>query len=339
MRAIVLRDFGDPSVLKLEEWPRPEPKPREAVVEIRAVGVPYHDVVERQGLLRGELPRIIGNEIAGQVVALGERVRSLTIGDRVVAKGFHSCGVCRYCRTGMETLCIRRQNVRGGYAEFAALHEEVLVKLPSEIGFTEACSLGSSASVALNAVRDVARARLGETVLVTGASGGVGLPAIAFAKATGATVVALTRSAAKQGALADAGADHVVVAATGDDFSEQVLSLSGGAGADVVIDAVGSRMFRPSFRSLANGGRYVFIGQLFREEISLNPARLMFKAATMVGVVNARRDHLEDTVRLVAAGVFRPRVAALLPLEKATDAHAMVQAGDQIGRVVLRPFD
>jgi len=339
MKAIVLRQNGDPSVLKLEDWPDPTPQPHEALVKVGAVGVPYHDIVERNGTLRPGhgLPKIPGNEIAGIVAALGTAVMSLKVGARVCAKGFHSCGACRRCRNGMETLCGSRRVISGGYAEYAAIPAEALVEIPDNLAFADACMLGSSTAVALGALRDTAGVKLGETVLVTGASGGVGLAAIEVAKAAGATVVATTRRSAKREALAAAGADHVVVAGDGHDFSSDVLALTGGEGVDIVTDTVGSRVFMPAFRSLATGGRYLVIGQLFREDVAINPARIIFKAATITGITSARRDQLADTVRLVAAGRLHSRVAKILPLAEAAQAHALVEAGNVIGRIVLQP--
>lgn len=339
MKAVVLRRNGDPSVLRLEEWPDPKPAPHEVVVKVGAVGVPYHDVVERNGTLRPGhgLPKILGNEIAGTVVGLGSGVTSLKTGARVCAKGFHSCGQCRRCRNGMETLCPNRRVVSGGYAEFVAVPAEALVEIPDNLGFAQACMLGSSAAVALGGLRDIASVKLGESALVTGASGGVGLPAIEIAKAAGASVIAVTRSIAKRDALVAAGADHVLVAPDGHDFSAEVQALTAGEGVDIVVDTVGSRVFTPSFRSLSTGGRYLVIGQLFREDVAINPAHIIFKAATISGVTSARRDQLEDAVRLVVAGRLHARVARVLPLAEAAQAHALVEAGDVIGRIVLEP--
>jgi len=339
MKAVVLRANGDPSVLRLEEWPDPRPQPHEALLKVGAVGVPYHDIVERNGTLRPGhgLPKIPGNEIAGTVVALGSAVTSLEPGTRVCAKGFHSCGECRRCRNGAETLCSRRRVISGGYAEYVAVPAEALVAIPDNLGFAEACMLGSSTAVALGALRDVAKVKFGETVLVTVASGGVGLPAVQIGKAAGANVIAITRSPSKAAALADAGANHVLIAADGSDFSADVRKLTGDGGADIVVDTVGSKVFTPAFRSLATGGRYLVIGQLTREDIAINPARIIFKAATISGITSARRDQLEDAVRLVASGVLHSHVAKVMPLAEAAQAHALVEAGGVIGRVVLQP--
>jgi acryloyl-coenzyme A reductase len=339
MKAVVLRENGAPSVLKVEDWPIPVPAPGEVLLRVGAVGVPYHDIVERNGTLRPGhgLPKVMGNEIAGTVAALGPEVRTLKVGDRVAAKGFHTCGQCRWCRTGRETMCPQARVIGGGYAEFAAIPAEALVPIPDALDFPTACMLGSSTSVALNALRDVAKVRLGETVLVTGASGGVGLPAIEVAKAAGARVIGLTRGDRKAEAIRQAGADHVLLNGDSGDFWRDVMELTGGEGVDVVVDTVGSQVFTPAFRSLAPYGRYIVIGQLSRDEISINLARIMFRCITIVGVRNARRDHLADAVAMTASGVLHPPVAKVLPLDRAAEAHEIVESGALVGRVVLVP--
>ena len=339
MKAVVMREQGLPSVLKLEEMPIPQIRPHEVLLKVGACGVSYHDVVERNGAYqRGvHFPMVLGNEIAGSVEKIGDQVSMLKTGDHVCCKPFYVCGVCRRCRNGMETTCKQRRGVRGGYAEYVAIPAETLARIPDRMPFGVACMIGASTGVALNAVRDVAKVRIDENVLVTGASGGLGLPSIEIARAMGANVIAVTRSAAKRDSLFETGAHHVVVAPDGTDFSEEVKALTDGDGVEVVIDNVGSRVFTPAFRSLAVGGRYAFVGQLFREEISINPARIFFKRAHLIGVGSVRRDQLEDAVRLVAAGKIRPRVAQVLPLDKAAEAHALVEAGGVIGRVVLQP--
>jgi NADPH:quinone reductase-like Zn-dependent oxidoreductase len=300
-------------------------------------------VVERNGAYsRGvHFPMVIGNEVAGTVEKAGELVTTLKAGDRVCCKPFQVCGLCRRCRNGMETACTKRRGVRGGYAEYVTITEEALVKIPDNVTFEQACMLGASTGVALNAVRDVAQVKIGERVLVTGASGGCGIPSVEIARASGCTVIAVTRSEAKRAELLEIGAHHVVVAPDGHDFSKDVLALtgdlSGQEGVEAVIDNVGSRVFTACFKSLAVGGRYAFVGQLFREDISINPARIFFKRAHFKGVGSCRRDQLEDAIKLVAAGTVRPRVARVLPLEKVAEAHALVESGEIVGRVVLKP--
>jgi NADPH:quinone reductase-like Zn-dependent oxidoreductase len=115
------------------------------------------------------------------------------------------------------------------------------------------------------------------------------------------------------------------------------MELTSGDGVDVVIDNVGSRVFTPCFKSLAMGGRYVFVGQLLKEQISINPARIFFRRAKLLGVGSVRADQLADAIRLVQQGKVRPRVAAVMPLAAIAEAHARVEAGTVVGRIVLQP--
>ena len=339
MQAAVLHGPGPPDAFTIEDVPVPAVGADDVLVKVEACGVSFRDVVERNGTYRRDVvfPSIIGLEISGTIVQVGSDVLDLTVGDSVCSKAFISCGHCRLCRNGRETTCRRRRPVRGGYAEYVALPQDAWVKAPTEIPFEVSCSLGPGAGVALNALRDTARVQIGETVLVTGATGGVGVPSVQIAKAAGARVIAVTRSEDKRAFLEQVGADEVIVAGSGEDFSKQVRTLTGGEGVDVVVDNVGSRVFNACFDSLAMHGRYAMVGQLFGEEVSINPARIFFKRAQILGVGSVSRSQLEDAVALTAQGVVTPQVAEILPLRDVARAHELVEGGAVAGRVVLKP--
>jgi len=339
MRAAVLHAPGPPTAFSLEDVAVPKLGRNDLLIKVAACGVSSKDIVERNGTYRRDMtfPIIIGMEVSGTVVERGDDVSDLKIGDRICTKAFSSCGRCRFCRNGRETTCLERRPVRGGYGEFAAIDADACVKLPSHISNEVGCTLGPAAGVALNGVRDTAKVRLGETVLVTGASGGVGLPALQLAKSAGARVIALTRSVEKKAALLEEGADEVVVAASGDDFSNQVRGVTNGEGVDVIIDTIGSRVFKAGFDSLGLHGRYVLVGQLFGEEVSINLARIFFKRATILSVGSVSRTQLEDTIRLAARGQVRPRIAKVLPLAEIARAHEMVERSEVSGRVIVVP--
>jgi len=311
----------------------------EVLVKVAACGVSYRDVVERNGTYRRDVtfPLVMGIELAGTVVEVGAGVTQLSPGDRVCSKAFSSCGNCRYCRSGRETTCRDRRPVRGGYAEYTALPADAFVRIPDSLAFEVACVLGPGAGVALNAVRDTARTAIGDTVLVTGATGGVGLPAVTLARMAGGRVIAVTRSAGKRGLLVEAGAHAVLIWDGIENFGRQVREMTGGDGADVVIDTVGSRVFDAAFDALAPHGRYAFVGQLFGEEISINPARIFFKRAALLGVGSVSRAQLEVVIQLVAAGDLRPRIAHVLPLDRIAHAHRLVEESSAEGRVVVTP--
>jgi NADPH:quinone reductase-like Zn-dependent oxidoreductase len=340
MLAAVLHETGAADVFRFEDLPIPEPQPGEVLLRVRAVGVSYKDVVERNGTYRRDvvLPLVIGMEIAGEVMALGAGVSRLRSGDRVCTKAFSSCGNCRYCRSGRETTCRQRRPVRGGYAQYTALPEDALATIPAKLSYEVACMLGPGAGVALNAVRDTAKVELGDTVLVTGATGGVGLSSVQIARHAGARVIAVTRSPAKHDFLMQHGAHEVVIARDGEDFSRGVRPLTrDGEGVDVVIDTVGSAVFDAAFNSLAPHGRYALVGQLTAETICINPARIFFKRAQLLGVGSVSRRQLEDVIALTAQGAISPQVAAVMPLTELAQAHRLVEEGKVAGRVVLTP--
>ncbi|NML91864.1 alcohol dehydrogenase catalytic domain-containing protein [Sphingobium sp. TB-6] len=331
----MLHMTGSPDVLRIEDVPAPVPAAGQALVKIGACGVAFHDIVERNGTYRRDMhfPVILGYEIAGTVVEAGADVSGLKVGDRVCTKAFASCGRCRLCRTGRETSCRERRAVRGGYAELAAIDQDALVPIPDSLSFEQACMLGPTVGVALNAVRDVARVAIGERVLVTGATGGVGLAAVRIAALAGATVVAVTRKAEAREMLEQAGADEVVVWDGSDNFGKALHAAE--RAVDVVIDTVGSRVFEAGFAALAVHGRYAFVGQLFGEEISINPARIFFKRAQLLGVGSVSRVQLEDAAALVARGDLTPPVACTFPLEDIARAHRLAESGALTGRAVI----
>lgn len=339
MKAAVLNGPGGPDAFVLTDLPEPEVGPSDVLVEVKACGVSSRDVVERNGTYRRDVqfPLVIGLEISGVVRAVGRRVTSVKPGDHVCSKAFSSCGFCHYCRTGRESTCLQRKPVRGGYSELTCLPEDAWVRVPDHVSFEASCSLGPAAAVALNAVRDTARTGLGDHVLVTGASGGVGLYSVQLARLSGATTIAFTRSREKADILIGLGADHVVVADQGGKFSRDVRALTGDRGADVVIDNVGSRVFHEAFDSLALHGRYAMVGQLFGETVDINLARVFFKRASLLGVGSVSRAQLSVVIELTAAGRLSPYIAEVLPLKDVSRAHQLVESGQVTGRVILKP--
>jgi acryloyl-coenzyme A reductase len=337
MRAAVLEAPGGPDAFKLKDVPVPAYGTRDVLVAVRACGVSGRDVAERNGTYKRHVtfPLVIGLEISGVVEAVGSEVTTLRPGDHVATKAFSSCGLCQYCRSGRETSCLKRQPVRGGYAEFTALPEDAVVKIPDSIPFEEACSLGPAVGVALNAVRDTAKVTLGEQVLVTGATGGLGIASIQLARLAGARVIALTRSSAKTAILRDLGADEVVVIPKDGKFSQTILALTNGQGVDVVIDNVGSPVFWESFQSLALHGRIAIVGQIVGERVSFNLAHIFFKRAQLLGVGSVSRAQLNDVAVLSAKGLLRSHVDKILPLEEVVTAHNLIESGTISGRIVL----
>ncbi|MCG6121476.1 MAG: alcohol dehydrogenase catalytic domain-containing protein [Microvirga sp.] len=343
MRAIIQTEFGDPGVLRLAEMDTPRPKPNQVTLRVRACGVCGHDLLERKGVMRHGVafPMVHGHEVAGDVVEVGEAVRSLKVGDRVASLQRDPCGHCHYCRRGQESSCLNNvfighNGTTGGYAEYMAIGERALVKLPPEVPYEHGAVLACSAGTILHAVREEAKVRPGDTVLVTGAGGGLGMHSVILAKLFGARVIATTTSEAKVDALKAIGADEVVVAPD-NNFTAEVKSLTGGYGVDVVLDNVGAPVFKPALKVMAPYGRFIVIGQVTSDEIRFNPAFLIFKNISLIGSKSTHWQELEDMVELTRRGQFTPVIAAVMPLSEAREAHVMLEERRAAGRVVLVP--
>jgi D-arabinose 1-dehydrogenase-like Zn-dependent alcohol dehydrogenase len=343
MRAVVLHEPGPPQSLRLDEaWPRPVLRSGCAIVKVEAEGVCFRDVVERRGGFPFiKRPVVPGHEFAGTIVELAEDAQGLAIGQRVVNLHRAPCGSCRSCAAGNETRCQRALevfglSVDGGYAEYVLARAGCLVPIPADIPSEHACFLNCTAAVALRALRTVGCLRPGETVAITGATGGVGLHAIQVAKALGARVIAISSSPAKADALAASGADDVVVADT-PDFHKIVKRRTGGTGVPVVLDCVGEPTLNASLRSLEGGGRVVVVGNVTSTRAEINAGFLILGQLALHGSSGSNRADLEQVLRWTADGVIRPVLADVLPLDAAADAHRRLEDKGVVGRLVLAP--
>ena len=343
MRALILENPGQPPTLSVVELPTPRPEPGEALVQVAACGFCHHDRLVMSGVLRrGVRPGVtLGHEIAGVVEEVGNDVHRVRPGDWVVSLLTNACGNCDRCRMGREHRCRNGEGIghgrNGGFAEYVAVSQHSLVRLPDSLGLTEAALLACPAGVALQAVSAV-EVSAGETVVVTGAGGGLGVHAVRLAAALGARTLAVTSSPHKAQTLADYGADEVIE--TGElDFAEIVMALTGDEGADVVIDTVGTATLRSSVRSLAQYGRLALLGEVGGEG-SLRGVipEIVFRDARLTGVSGVSRSTLEQTVALAEEGKLRPVLQEVMPLEEAERALEMVWSRAVLGRVALTPY-
>jgi len=341
MRAIVLHETGGPEKLIFETVPEPKLTCDDDVrIRIHASAVCGRDLIDRRGefpLMKR--PTILGHEFAGEIVEVGAQARGAwSVGNRVVNLHRPFCGACPRCLGGQMVLCERAlqsfgHTVDGGYAEQVVAHQRALVQIPDGLEYDAASTLMCTAGAALYALRTRAKLAMGESVLITGASGGVGAAAIQLAKHMGAYVIASTSQARKVEALEKLGADEVVV---GVDRELHRRVKRGPRGpVDVVLELTGSVTFNAALRSLRRGGRMVIIGNIDTEKISLNLGAIILYGYEIYGSASCTHRDLSDVLLLARDGHLRATIDRKLPLEQAAAAHELLAQRAVVGRIVL----
>jgi NADPH2:quinone reductase len=320
MQAIVVKRFGGPEVLQLEEVPRPKPGPGEVLVRIRAAGVNPADTYIRSGSYarKPELPYTPGTDGAGVVEAVGDGVSGVRQGDRV------------YTATTLTGTC----------AQYCLAKESQVHPLPERVSFPQGAGVYVPYGTAVRALDLVALATPGETVLVHGASGGVGIAAVQYAAARGMTVIGTAGTERGRELARREGARHVLDhSAAG--YQEQVPALTGGRGADVILEMLANVNLAADLRLVAPRGRIVVIGS--RGEVTINPRDLMSRDAAVLATTlwnireeDARAVHAAIVAGL-ASGTLRPVVGLELPLAEAAEAHRRITQPGAYGKIVLVP--
>jgi D-arabinose 1-dehydrogenase-like Zn-dependent alcohol dehydrogenase len=306
------------------------------LVKVAACGICGHDQSDRTGLTHVELPIILGHEISGTVVEVGSKATHFQRGDRVASKQFTTCGWCRTCLSGADVECPSREFNYGGFAEYVAAEERSLLPVPEEIDLVEASIVACAIGSCIHALRAVAGLKHGETAVITGAGGGLGLHGLQYAKSLGARTIAITTSEHKVDVLRNCGADEVVLA-VGPGYWEEILAANGGQSVDVVLDNVGHpAVFSPCFRALGRRGRYVFTGQVERQKVDFYPAFVLGKEAIITGSGSTRAYEFMDALEAVRLGSVRP-VVERFALEDIAEAWTCMDARRVTGRAVLTP--
>ena len=340
MKAAIFSEFGASDVLRIADAPRPEPGPGEVLIRVGAASLNHLDVWVRRGLpIETTMPHIGGSDIAGTVEALGDDVTGVSTGTRVVVDPSVSCGTCEWCLQGEEPLCVRYrilgEHMQGGFAEYVAVPARNLFAIPHSHPFESAAAAPLAFLTAWRALMGRARLRAGETVLITGASGGVSTAAIQIARYIGARVFAVTSTPYVERVKA-LGADVVYDRADGD-FSTRLWKDTGRRGVDIVLDSVGSALWQQNVRSLARRGRMVVYGGTTGPKVEIDVRQMFWKQTCIMGTTMSSRTEFETAMRLVFGGELQPVVDSVLPLEEIRSAHDRIEAGDVFGKIVLVP--
>jgi NADPH2:quinone reductase len=342
MQAVQFREHGDRDVIEYGEFEDPEPGRGEVVVDVKAGALNHLDVWTRRGLpgVDLDMPHVPGSDAAGVVSEVGEGVSRFAEGDRVAVSAGVSCGECEFCRHGEESLCVSfhiiGEHVPGVHAERAAVPAENLVAVPDGVDWTVAGSASLVFQTAWRMLLTRGDLRPGESVLVLGASGGVGHAAVQIADYAGAEVYATASSEEKLRHAEECGADHVIDYEE-TDFADEIRELTGRRGVDMVVDHVGEATYPDSLKSLAKGGRVVTCGATTGPNPDAGLNRIFWNQLSVIGSTMATPGEVDDVLELVWDGTFEPRVRETLPMSEAARAHELLENREGFGKVVVRP--
>ncbi len=343
MKVAWFHKFGGPEVLVHEEAPKPAPKPGEALVRVRAVGINHVDLDHRAGTSRIPLtfPHILGREFAGEVAALNGDAQGFKEGDRVWVTCRIPCRRCELCLAGRDNLCLKEGyfglDIPGGYAEYVAVPIVNLNALPSHVSFENAAAAQIAFGTAWHVLVTRGGLQAGQTVLIQAAGSGIGSAAVQVAKLAGAAMIIATASSQKKLDQAKAlGATHLINYSKGK-FADQVMALTGGRGVDVVMEHIGGAVFTESLKCLARGAIIVTVGAHAGEVVEFDIIPFFRKELRLAGSKNASVLELRKVMGLVAEGKLKPIIHKALPLAQAAEGHRVVDSRDFFGKVVLLP--
>jgi NADPH:quinone reductase len=324
MKALLCKAWGGPDTLVLEELPSPRPAAGEVVIDVKAAGVNFPDVliIQNKYQLKPPLPFAPGAELAGVIKEVGADVTGFKPGDRVIAMTMY-----------------------GAFAEECIARVDQLIRMPAGLDFATAAAFTLTYGTSWHALKDRGQLRAGETLLVLGAAGGVGLAAIEIGKVLGARVIAAASSPEKLAVCRAHGADETIDYAA-EDMRARIKSIAGDKGVDVVYDPVGGQYAEPAVRSTAWRGRYLVVGFANGEIPRIPLNLLLLKGCSLVGVYwgdwtrrepEAAAAGMEELLGWLAASKLKPHLAGRYPLARAAEAIASLASRKVAGKLVVEP--
>jgi NADPH:quinone reductase-like Zn-dependent oxidoreductase len=336
MKAYEISSAGGKGRLALVERPQPEPGPGEILIRIRATSLNYRDLLTVRGGIGGANQRglIPLSDGAGEVVQIGSGVTRVGPGDRVCpifTPGWISGKAA--ARTAESSL--GGGTVDGMLREYAVAHESAVVQVPPHLSFEEAASLPCAAVTAWNALVSTGHVMPGDTVVIQG-TGGVSIFGLQIAQMCGARVIATTGSEAKIERLRELGASDVINYKTAPDWNQRVMELTGGEGADHILDVGGAGTLARSLQAVRAGGFITVIGLLSGMSGEINPLGILFRAAHVVGIRVGSREMFEDLNRAMAVNRMRPIIDRVFQFEQAPEALDYLASGRHFGKVCIR---
>jgi NADPH:quinone reductase-like Zn-dependent oxidoreductase len=340
MKAVRIHEFGGPEVLRYEDVPDPQPRKDQVLIRVSACAMNHLDIWVRKGLPGVPLPHILGSDIAGEIVAVGDYLTGFKPGQRVLLAPMHFCNHCAKCVAGLQNQCREftalGNGVDGGYCELIAVPAVNVIPIPDSLDFNQAASVPLVFLTAWHMLVGRARIRLGQTVLVLGASSGVGIAAIQIAKLFHARVITTAGDEKKLEKArmlgADYGIDHYK-----QKISQEVRKITDKEGVDIVVEHVGAATWDESMKSLKPGGTIVTCGATTGHNAAFDLRFLFSRQLNFLGSYMGTMSDLYDVLGHVFAGRLKPVVDRTFPLQEARAAHEHMEKSQMFGKIVLNP--
>jgi len=340
MKAVRIHQFGGPEVLTYEDVPDAQPRKDQVLVRVRACSLNHLDIFVRNGLPGIKLPRIPGSDVAGEIVEIGEYVTGFKTGQRVLLSPMHYCGHCSKCVAGLQNHCreftVLGNGVDGGDCELIAAAPASVISIPDSLDFNQAASVPLVFVTAWHMLVGLAGVRPGQTVLILGASSGVGIAAIQIAKMFYCRVITTAGDEAKLAKGLELGADYGI-----DHYkqkiSEEVRKITNKEGVDIVIEHVGTATWNESVKSLKSGGTLVTCGATTGPQVALDLVHLFARQLTLHGSYMGTMGELHEVLKHVFAGRLKPVLDRAFPLGEIRAAHEYLEKSQMFGKIVVNP--
>ncbi len=344
MKAVVIREFGDPDVLRYEDIPEPSIKRDEVLIKVAYTSVNHLDIWVRRGLTAygTKLPHIPGCDISGIIVDKGEDVRELNAGDRVMVDPGIRCMRCEFCLSGRDNICrtfgIVGATINGGYREYVAFPARDVIRIPDRIPLDVGAAFPLTYMTSWHMLLRRAGIAPGERILIVGGTSGIGIAALQIAKLAGMEVIATGGSDGKVEFLKKNGADYVINHEK-ENIYERVKEITHGEGVDVVFEHTGPSVFENVLRALKKGGRLVTCGATKGPEVRLDLRYLFSRELTVMGSIMGTRSELIRMTGLIEKGLLKPVIDSVYLLRNAKEAHKRMEERKHKGKILLKVGD
>ena len=340
MKAIRIHETGGPEVLHYEDIPDPQLRKDQVLVRVRACAMNHLDLWIRKGTPKVPLPHILGSDVAGEVVEIGEYVSGFKVGQRVLLAPMHYCGHCEKCTAGLQNQCreftVLGNAVDGGNCELIAAPAANVIPFPESLDFTQAASVPLVFVTGWHMLVGRAQIKPGQTVLVLGANSGVGIAGIQIAKLFQCTVITTAGDDRKAERARELGADHVINHYQ-QKISEEVRRITSKQGVDIVLEHVGPSTWDESVRSLKPGGTLVTCGATTGPQVGIDLRFLFSRQLSLLGSYMGTMGELHEVLKHVFSGKLKPVVDRTFPLSEARAAHEYMEKSQMFGKIVLNP--